>query len=129
MHACCFTIIALVIVYASDTIIEAVPVNVSQATEATGLRAFMFAARESKKHIYVPSPALILITWIVSCLQNVCYEIQRNDLLLEQVLINLSIQNQYKVTLPNSASQTARFEWHFKGVGFRRRAFTSSIQV
>ena len=42
--------------YPSGTDIEAVPVNMSQTAEVTGMRVFMFAARGSEERIFVSTP-------------------------------------------------------------------------
>ena len=45
-----------------DAIIEAVPVNMSQAAEVTGLRVFMFAAQGSEERIFVCTQTLIVLS-------------------------------------------------------------------
>ena len=47
--------------YSAGTIIEAVPVNMSQTAEVTGMRVFMFAARGSAERIYVSTPQQLLV--------------------------------------------------------------------
>ena len=52
-------------VHTIDTVVEAVPVNMSQATENTGLRVFNFAAKTSTNTVYVSTPSLISMIVVV----------------------------------------------------------------